>query len=123
MKNTWTLGQQTAYGFGVKADDVAVTIERVDLVDNAIILNLATDISSASSVKLSYGGIGVGKGNICDSDTWATWLQYLSDSGDTGYDGIRVITQAPTAEGGGSLVGMDYPMNNFLCIFYKEITQ
>lgn len=123
MKNTWTLGQQTAYGFGVKADDVAVTIERVDLVDNAIILNLATDISSASSVKLSYGGIGVGKGNICDSDTWSTWLQYLSDSGDTGYDGIRVITQAPTAEGGGSLVGMDYPMNNFLCIFYKEITQ
>ena len=123
QKNTWTLPQQTNYGFAVKADDVAVTIERVDLVDNAIVLNLATDINSASSIKVTYGGVGVGCGNICDSDTWGTWLQYLSDSGDTGYDGIRVITQAPTAEGGGFLVGKDYPMNNFLCLFYKEITQ
>lgn len=124
MKNTWTLPQKDSYGFAVKADNVAVAIERVELVDNAIVLNLATDINSATSVKISYGGIGVGgKGNICDSDTWGTWWQYLSDANDDGYDGNRVIGQSPTAEGGGSLVGEDYPMNNFLCLFYKEITQ
>ena len=124
VKNTWTLPQKDSYGFAVKADNVAVTIERVDLINNSIVLTLATDISSATSVKISYGGIGVGgKGNICDSDTWGTWWQYLSDANDDGYDGNRVIGQSPTEEGGGSLVGKDYPMNNFLCLFYKEITQ
>ena len=123
MKNTWTLPQQTNYGFSVKADGVSVGIGGVDIIDNAIVLNLNTDISSATTIKIAYGGVGVGKGNICDSDTWGTWWQYLSDANDTGYDGNRVIGQSPTAEGGGSLVGKDYPMNNFLCLFYKEITQ
>lgn len=123
QKNTWTLPPKTNYGFTVKVNNTEVVIESINLVDNAIILNLATPIASGATVKVSYGGVGVGQGNICDSDTWGTWLQYLSDAGDTGYDNTRIINQSPTAEGGGSLVGKDYPMNNFLCIFYKEITK
>ena len=123
VKNTWTLPLQPNLGFVVKADNQTVTITDVDLVDNAIIITCESNLESASVVKVTYGGVGLGRGNVCDSDKWATWLQYLSDANDTGYDGIRVITQSPTTESGGSLVGKDYPMNNFLCIFYKEITR
>lgn len=118
--NTWTLPRQTNYGFKVVADGTEVAITSISIENNAIILELGASISSATSVELTYGGVGVGKGNICDSDEWCTWFKYLSDANDDGYDGNRTIGQSPTAEGGGSLVGKDYPMNNFLCIFYKE---
>ncbi len=118
--NTWTLPRQTNYGFKVVADGSDVGITGITIENNAIIISLSSSIADATSVKLTYGGVGVGRGNICDSDDWATWLKYLSDANDTGYDGNRVIGQSPTAEDGGSLVGQNYPMNNFLSIFYKE---
>lgn len=121
--DTWTLPRQTNYGFKVVADGTEVGITSISLENNAIVLELGSSIASAASVKVTYGGVGVGRGNICDSDTWSTWLKYLSDANDTGYDGNRVIGQSPTADDGGSLVGKNYPMNNFLSIFYKEITQ
>lgn len=119
--DTWTLPRQANYGFKVTADGTEVGITDISLENNAIVLTLGSSIASATSVKVTYGGVGVGRGNICDSDTWSTWLKYLSDANDTGYDGNRVIGQSPTAEGGGSLVGQNYPMNNFLSIFYKEL--
>lgn len=119
--DTWTLPRQTNYGFKVTADGTEVGITDIALENNAIVLTLGSSIAEATSVKVTYGGVGVGRGNICDSDTWSTWLKYLSDANDTGYDGNRVIGQSPTAEGGGSLVGQNYPMNNFLSIFYKEL--
>lgn len=119
--NTWTLPRQTNYGFKVVADGSEVGITGITIENNAIIISLSSSIADATSVKLTYGGVGVGRGNVCDSDDWATWLKYLSDANDTGYDGSRVIGQSPTTESGGTLVGKDYPMNNFLSIFYKEL--
>ena len=121
MLNTWTLAQQTNYGFVVKADDVSVAVSDIKFDNNAIVLNLSTDVSSATKVSISYGGAGIGRGNVCDSDSSSTWLKYLSDVGDTGYDGIRVIGYSPKDEKGNSIVGNSYPMNNFLSVFYKEL--
>lgn len=119
--NTWTLPQKLNYGFAVKADGVNIAVSGVELDNNAIILNLGQDISNANGVTITYGGVGIGRGNICDSDSYSTWLKYLSDVGDTGYDSTRVIGYSPIDEKGNSIVGNSYPMNNFLSVFYKEL--
>ena len=77
--------------------------------------------AEAESVSITYGGVGIGAGNICDSDEWSTWTKYLTDVGDTGYDGNRSIYQSPRNKDGDVIVGESYPMNNFLTLFYKEL--
>lgn len=119
--NTKILPQQLDYGFYVNADGSQVIINSVEIEGNAIIINLASSIADAQSVYMTYGGtehagMGHGRGNVCDSDSWGTWTQYASDAGDTGYDGTRTIAQSPSP----SIVGEDYPMNNFLSVFYHE---
>ena len=93
-----TLASVPDYGFEITDDDGAVSIVDIIIYDSIIDIELSRPLTTAKNPIIHYAGRNnSGEGNICDSDA------ALSMNNDS-------VSATP------------YPMNNWLCAFYKSIT-
>lgn len=120
--DNYTVEQVSGYGFAVFADGTRVSPYKIKIYGDEIIIYTNTELSSASSVELSYGGMEIGgTGNIRDSSAYKSKYDYWDDSADTGSSGNLTISHTPTDKDGNSIVGKKYPMWNWLASWYGLI--
>lgn len=117
--DTYTAEQVSGYGFAVWADGSRAVVNGVIVYGDEIIISTTSDLTSASSVEVSYCGMEVGgTGNIRDNALYKSKYTYWDDSSDTGAGGNLSIVYRPLNKYGNSLIGGYYPMYNWLAPFY-----
>lgn len=120
--DNYTIEQASGYGFAIFADGARVSPYKIKIYGDEIIIYTNTELSSSSSVELSYGGMEIGGiGNIRDSSAYKSKYDYWDDSADTGLSGNLTISHTPTDKDGNSIVGKKYPMWNWLASWYGTI--
>lgn len=120
--DNYTVEQASGYGFAIFADGARVSPYKIKIYGDEIIIYTNTELSSASSIELSYGGMEIGgTGNIRDSSAYKSKYDYWDDSADTGSSGNLTISHTPTDKDGNSIVGNKYPMWNWLASWYGTI--
>jgi hypothetical protein len=113
--DTHTVEPKNNYGFAIKANDGDVSIRYVSIIKDLIIIECDKNLSG--EVEISYAGsTRNGSGNICDSDRWKSMYKYAEDTGD------EPIGYVPKDINENSIVGKDYPMQNWLVNFYYKLT-
>ena len=118
----YTVEAATGDGFAVWADDVRATVTNVSIFGDTITVETSANLSTATKVELSYGGMEVsGTGNIRDSSPFVAMYNYWDDSNDKGQSGSLTISHRPTDKDGNSMIGKKYPMYNWLSSFYNRL--
>lgn len=118
----YTVEEATNYGFALFVDGSEVSISSVSVYGDEIIISSSVNLSSATSIELSYAGMERnGTGNIRDNSPYVALYSYWDDSSDTGTSGTLTISYRPTDKAGNSIIGKKYPMQNWLQSFYKKI--
>lgn len=120
--DTYTVEQASGYGFAIWADDNRCVLNGVKIFGDEIILKTGTNLETATTVELSYGGMEVnGTGNIRDSSPFVAKYTYWDDTDDHGSSGTLTISHIPEDADGNRIYGQKYPMWNWLSSFYKQI--
>lgn len=120
--DTYTVEESENYGFSVWADSNEVIINSIKIYGDDIILQTNTNLEEAITVEVSYAGMeNNGTGNIRDSSIYVSKYSYWDDTGDNGANGQLNISHRPTTKEGVSIIGLKYPMWEWLHSFYIKI--
>ena len=113
--DTWTTPMQTNYGFVVYENNSIVTINSVEIIgDNQVEITCNTNLTG--KVEIVYSGSTVnGSGNLRDSDATISMYTYFDDTVDSLQE-----SYTPTLQGGGSIYGQPYGLQNWSNMFYHN---
>ena len=114
--DTWTVPEQSNYGFTLYTDDTAssiVNIEKVEVSSDCIIITSNIDLNSVPNLFVTYANLRTkGRGNIRDSyDGYSIYTYEKNDNGNS------EIVHKPLDKDGNELIGKKYPLNNWLPSF------
>ena len=122
--DNYTVEQASGYGFAIWADESRISPYKIKIYGDEIIIFTNTDLSSATKVELSYGGMeNGGTGNIRDSSAYKAKYNYWDDSSDTGTSGTLTISHSVKDKDGNSIIGKKYPMWNWLASWYGLVNR
>lgn len=82
-----------------------------------VIVTFTNTVSGTFEFVYASYGTTAGRGNICDSDKWATLYNYLDDSEDPYTADDMPLNYRPKDENGNFIFGKKYPMQNW-CVPY-----
>jgi hypothetical protein len=131
------------YGFEIQLNGVRVALNKINITDNFVTLQLDRDIVGTDAVEVFYAGINQvprGHGNLRDSDPYQSFYTYLDldkkdvagqfiyprgDANGLDRNGIAITTLRPTPEPkdntGNVIYEQNYPLYNFCVCFYKKL--
>ena len=111
--NTSILQKKTDYGFSVYVDGTKRTITAVVLNTSSVYIYVEGSLSGITEV--TYAGMDVDYGNLCDNDNWKSFEKYkeLPSQLKPSYE--------PRLPGMQNLYDINYPMFNFSVKWYYQI--
>ena len=120
--DTYLVEQASGYGFRAFVDDVSATVWGIKTICDEIIFRTGNNLSSATKVEISYGGMEVGgTGNVRDNSPYIAMNTYWDDTNDHGQSNNLTIDHVPTDKDSNPIIDERYPMYNWLESFYKRI--
>ncbi|MBO4541871.1 MAG: hypothetical protein J5725_01680, partial [Bacteroidales bacterium] len=120
--DNYTVEQANGYGFAIWKNGARVVLHGVSIYGDEITVKTNDDLTSASTLEISYGGMEVdGTGNIRDTSPYKSKYTYWNDANDKGQSGTLTISHIPEDKDGNTIVGEKYPMWNWLASFYVEL--
>jgi len=113
-----TLKKENAYGFEVYSNRLSRPIDKVEIIDDCVVLTCTSSLPLTHKIEVVYaGGKTKGKGNLRDSDDYKAFFNYedLESKGS-----VRPSFE-PKGADGKVIYDKPYPLYNFCVAFYYAI--
>ena len=119
--DTYITSEEKNYGFALWSDGNEIAIQEITTSGALIFLKTNVELSTAEKVEISYAGMERnGAGNVRDSNETMSEMKYIDDKS-IPYNKKLTIEYIPQTQEGGSMIGKEYPLYNWLQSFYYEI--
>lgn len=124
------IAKKTGYGFEVKLNKVKISVNKVVIENDCVVLKLSKDINPTDVIEISYAGVDIQAGNLRDSDPYTSFYKYedldkKDESGQFIYPRLDNKTLRPRFEpkdeNGNVIYDQPYPLYNFCVAFYKKL--